>query len=90
MADLRCKNCGHPAGYHSTPVCGYDHGAHRPERCQCPKFEPLELARLQAKLAEVTAERDACMQTVLDTIHFLARPREDEPEAAVSDRSETP
>ena len=75
MADrLYCKNCGHASGYHSTPVCGYDHGSGR-KRCECPKFEALEFAQLEQRLVDVTAERDAYMRTVLDLIHELAAPR---------------
>lgn len=73
MSDLHCKNCGHASGYHSTPVCGISFGASRSDRCQCSKFESLELARMRDQLAEARTERDAYMQTVLDLIHDLAR-----------------
>lgn len=73
MADIRCKNCGHSAGYHSTPLCGYDHG-HGRKPCECPKWEEagIRLAIAEVRIVELMKERDAYMQAVLDTIHSLA------------------
>lgn len=86
---LHCANCGHDSSYHSVPICGFDHGASRAERCQCAVFAPLEFKQLQARLVEVTAERDTYMQAMLNLIHDLSKQAMDRNPAGSVEDGET-